>query len=398
MNRQDATWKVKLWALMDDPTSSSGAAAVAIFVLVLITYSTATFCVQTLHGQYVEDLQTDSFWYISEAVCIAIFTVEAVLRLASCPSKWEYLQMPMNLVDIVAIMPFYLELIIKAAMTSEDAEVPGLAVVRVVRLVRVFRLLKVSKGSIALFTETLQNSVKPLNMLFMLVLIGLVVCASLMYFIERGRFNVAMGYWERPQMYMCEVFITAPPGGPSLGAAPTYAAGAGNACTLLNVSADMQEAAFECSYPYMKNPNCRVVYEQSPFSSILGTMWWAWVTMTSVGYGDLSPTTLGGKIFGMIVMLFGILVLALPITVIGSNFATAYNREQQEEEMALKAELASERRKQAEAAAASFNSGKVSSDSGEELDNFDAVLRPFYSDGTDNEIDGGNDHLGRSPN
>ena len=93
------------------------------------------------------------------------------------------------------------------------------------------------------------------------------------------------------------------------------------------------------------------MYEQSPFSSIVGTFWWAWVTMTTVGYGDSYPTTLLGKIFGMIVMFFGVLVIALPITVIGSNFATAYNKEQAALEHDMKAEQAAERRKAAESAA-----------------------------------------------
>ena len=94
------------------------------------------------------------------------------------------------------------------------------------------------------------------------------------------------------------------------------------------------------------------MYEQSPFSSIVGTFWWAWVTMTTVGYGDSYPTTLLGKIFGMVVMFFGVLVIALPITVIGSNFATAYNKEQAALEHDMKAEQAAERRKAAESAAA----------------------------------------------
>ena len=46
--------------------------------------------------------------------------------------------------------------------------------------------------------------------------------------------------------------------------------------------------------------------------------------MTTVGYGDVVPTQPLGKILAAIVMIFGIVVIALPITVIGSNFSSIY--------------------------------------------------------------------------
>ena len=54
--------------------------------------------------------------------------------------------------------------------------------------------------------------------------IAIVVCASLMYFIERGRFNERMSYWERPYNYLCDVAIAADPGGPALEADVSYSA------------------------------------------------------------------------------------------------------------------------------------------------------------------------------
>mmetsp|Transcript_25930 Transcript_25930/g.64940 ORF Transcript_25930/g.64940 Transcript_25930/m.64940 type:complete len:626 (-) Transcript_25930:107-1984(-) len=350
---KSAPWKVRLWSTMDEPTSSTSAAVVSIAILFLILYSTTTFCLETLHGFYTPSLTPfGDFWKVSEAACIAVFSLEAILRLVSCPDLRGYLSSPMNIIDLVAISPFYIELVIQAASSDGegDAEVPGLAVFRVVRLVRVFRLLKVSKGSISLFDETMTNSAKPLNMLLGLVSIAVVVCASLMYFIERGRFNVTMQFWERPHRYMCEVMIAADPGGPALGAAPTYSAGEREPCERVSLHPDSRAAVFRCPYNYKKNPACVVVYEQSPFSSIVATFWWTWVTMTTVGYGDLYPTTLLGKMFGMLVMFFGILVIALPITVIGSNFATAYHKEQAALDVEFKLQQAANRRKAAETA------------------------------------------------
>ena len=54
------------------------------------------------------------------------------------------------------------------------------------------------------------------------------------------------------------------------------------------------------------------------FSSILHSLWWAVVTLTTVGYGDVYPITLGGKIFTFIILLIGLGVVAAPAGLIAS--------------------------------------------------------------------------------
>ena len=56
------------------------------------------------------------------------------------------------------------------------------------------------------------------------------------------------------------------------------------------------------------------------FSSIPSTMWWAVVTLTSVGYGDVSPITGIGKVVGALVCMIGVLVVALPTGILASGF------------------------------------------------------------------------------
>jgi len=66
----------------------------------------------------------------------------------------------------------------------------------------------------------------------------------------------------------------------------------------------------------------------SPFQSIPHSMWFVVVTMTTEGYGDVLPHTLAGKIIATFAMLFGIVLIGLPVTVITSNFALEYNKHQ----------------------------------------------------------------------
>ncbi|XP_051975342.1 potassium voltage-gated channel subfamily A member 6a [Xyrauchen texanus] len=71
---------------------------------------------------------------------------------------------------------------------------------------------------------------------------------------------------------------------------------------------------------------------ESPFTSIPEAFWWAVVTMTTVGYGDMCPITIGGKIVGSMCAIAGVLTIALPVPVIVSNFNYYYHRENSEEE------------------------------------------------------------------
>ena len=57
------------------------------------------------------------------------------------------------------------------------------------------------------------------------------------------------------------------------------------------------------------------------FSSIPAAMWWAFATLTTVGYGDVTPITVGGKIFGALITVIGLGMVALPTGILASGFA-----------------------------------------------------------------------------
>ena len=63
------------------------------------------------------------------------------------------------------------------------------------------------------------------------------------------------------------------------------------------------------------------------FGSIPAAMWWGVVTLTTVGYGDVTPVTVLGRMFGAMVTIFGIGIFALPTAILAAGFAREIGRQ-----------------------------------------------------------------------
>lgn len=62
------------------------------------------------------------------------------------------------------------------------------------------------------------------------------------------------------------------------------------------------------------------------FGTIPHALWWAVVTLTTVGYGDVVPITVGGRMLGGVVMLFGLAMFALPLGIVATAFIQEVHR------------------------------------------------------------------------
>ena len=63
------------------------------------------------------------------------------------------------------------------------------------------------------------------------------------------------------------------------------------------------------------------------FGSIPAAMWWGIATLTTVGYGDAYPITMGGKVFTFFVLIIGVGVVTIPAGLVGSALSEARDLE-----------------------------------------------------------------------
>jgi len=66
------------------------------------------------------------------------------------------------------------------------------------------------------------------------------------------------------------------------------------------------------------------------FSSVFDSLWWSIVTLTTVGYGDVYPITVGGKVFTFFMLLIGLGIVAIPTGIISSSLTKAIENNSQE--------------------------------------------------------------------
>jgi len=76
---------------------------------------------------------------------------------------------------------------------------------------------------------------------------------------------------------------------------------------------------------YFENPA-----QPEAFKSIFHSLWWSVATLTTVGYGDIYPITVGGKVFTFVILMIGLGVVAVPAGMLASALSKA--REHQEKE------------------------------------------------------------------
>jgi voltage-gated potassium channel len=245
----------------DDPPAALLAAALVLLI-------TANVVAIVLKSEAGIDAVWHSWFDGFEVASVALFTVEYVFRVWSAVEsehghyrrpllgRLRYMLTPLALVDLIAILPFYLSFLIPV----------DLLFVRVFRMFLIFKLTRY-QASMNLLARVLRNEAGSIAAALFVLAMLLVVAASFAYLAEHE---------AQPRV----------------------------------------------------------------FASIPDAMWWAIVTMTTVGYGDMVPVTPFGKVVGGVIAIIGLGMVALPAGLLASGFSEQMHQRRQEFEAAVGRTLA----------------------------------------------------------
>ncbi len=252
-------WRATLYDIIFEADTPSGW-WFDIGLLIAILLSVGIVALETV-PDYGDHPAYSKYFFYTEVILTLLFTVEYVLRLTCVRSPMRYAFSFWGLIDLLSILPTY------AILLGPGGKLYSFGMIRSVRLLRVFRVLKLWRmmNDADELSDAIWKARNKIIVFLAVVMVAITISGTLMYYIESV----------------------------------------------------IPEIIYDARWTEVAEDE-RPAREVSSFTSIPQSMYWATVTMTTVGYGDITPQTAFGKLLSTILILLGYSLIIVP-----SGFVTA---------------------------------------------------------------------------
>jgi voltage-gated potassium channel Kch len=337
-------------------------------LLVAILASITIESLQTVTG-YTQQPQILTFFNIAEWVLTFLFTIEYVLRLYCVRKPLRYVFSFWGLIDLLSIMPSYVTYFIGTSSRS-------FVIIRSVRLLRVFRVLKLWRmmNEADELASAIWKVRDKIIVFVAVVLVAVTISGTLMYHIETYSQGIVD---ESPQDLAVVLNIDPVSIGKVLdqdnyivldnGTSPlklhqllspreylnaqteyktdTFSADIGPDAIIKMIAAlnldemvDQLQGRVDTATTITAKETLQQELDvvtsirevdrrpESQFTSIPQSMYWAIVTMTTVGYGDVVPQTAVGKVISALLILLGYSLIIVPSTFVSAEFIQQHQK------------------------------------------------------------------------
>ena len=188
-NHPQFTFRQKMWRAFENPQTSTSALVFYYVTGFFIAISVLANVVETIPCGNIPGTnhnppcgeRYEVVFFCMDTACVMIFTAEYLLRLFAAPERCKFMRSVMSVIDVVAILPYYIGLGL-----PENKDVSGAFVT--LRVFRVFRIFKFSRHSqgLRILGYTLKSCASELGFLLFSLTMAIIIFATVMFYAEKN--------------------------------------------------------------------------------------------------------------------------------------------------------------------------------------------------------------------